>query len=254
MEALLVAHLGTVDRIAASLCRRYGMAGDDADDFASWVKLKLMDNDYAVLRKFRGESRLSTYLAVVVAGLSREYHVARAGRWRPSAAARALGPLAVRLEKMVYHEGIPRQQAFETLRASGATAATDAELVRLLGQLPPRTRPRPVAVGSDPLETAVGAGSADERVREAEDDRLRESVEQALKREIERLPLEDRLILNARFWSELSVADTARALGLEQKPLYRRIDRLLAGLRKNLEDAGISTEQVRDLLSPPGAP
>jgi RNA polymerase sigma factor (sigma-70 family) len=254
MEALLVAHLGTVDRMAASICRRYGMSGDDADDFASWVKLKLVDNDYAVLRKFRGESQLSTYLAVVVASLFRGYHVASAGRWRPSAAARALGPVAVRLEKMVFHEGIPRQQAFEMLRSSGATADTDAELVRLLGRLPARTRPRLVPAGSDPLETVEGSGSADERVREAEEAREQANVQEALKRELDRLPREDRLILNARFWQGLSVADTARLLKLEQKPLYRRLDRLLAALRKDLEAAGISGDQIRDLLSPPEAP
>src|SRR5215211_7323506 len=103
-EAVFVRHLDWIQRTSAAVCRRHGLQRADAQDFTSWVTLRLVENDYAILRRFRGESALTTYLVVVVATLYREYRVKRWGRWRPSAAARRAGPVAVRLETLVHRE------------------------------------------------------------------------------------------------------------------------------------------------------
>src|SRR6266498_2338556 len=81
LEALFLSQLGWIERVVAAICRRHGLARDDAEDFASWTTLKLIENDYAVLRKFRGESAVTTYLAVVIAMLFRDYRTHRWGRW-----------------------------------------------------------------------------------------------------------------------------------------------------------------------------
>ena len=47
------------------------------------------------------------------------------------------------------------------------------------------------------------------------------------------------MILKLRFWEGLTIADISRALHLEQRPLYRRMDRLLAGLRTTLKSLGV---------------
>jgi RNA polymerase sigma factor (sigma-70 family) len=185
---------------------------------------------------------------VVLGMLFREYRVSRWGRWRPSAAARRLGPVAVRLETLVYRDGCTRAQAMEILCTSGEARMDDAELGRMFAQLPARTRARPVPAGDTELDALPGESGADERVAQDEAGRLRERLEAALEREIERLPPDDRQVLRLRFWHGLSVADTARALAIEQKPLYRRIERALGELRKGLETAGISRVQVRELL------
>src|SRR5919109_1132038 len=93
LEALFLRNLGWIERALASVCRRYGVSRDDAEDFASWAKLKLVEDDYAVLGKFRDESSITTYLTVVIAMLFRDYRVQRWGRWRPSADARRRGPV-----------------------------------------------------------------------------------------------------------------------------------------------------------------
>src|SRR5262249_26292549 len=100
-SALLLQHLPWIERAAGGLCRRHALDPDECDDFASYTKARLLDDDYAVLRKFRGESALTTYLTVVLSMFFRDYRVSRWGRWRPSAAARRRGPLAVRLETLV---------------------------------------------------------------------------------------------------------------------------------------------------------
>jgi hypothetical protein len=47
----------------------------------------------------------------------------------------------------------------------------------------------------------------------------------------------------------LSVADVARALGEDQKGLYRRRDALYKTLRQQLEGEGIRGQDARELLS-----
>lgn len=247
-EALFLENLEWVDRSVASLCRRFGVGGDDVDDVASWVKLRLIEDDYAALRKFRGDSSIRTYLVVVVAALFRDYRAGNWGRWRPSAAALRKGPLAVRLETLVYRDGCTLDQAARTLRASGATDLPDAKLAALLGELPVRGPLRPLPAGEGPLDTLPAAAAADERVAAEESDRQRRAVMTALERVMERLPAEDRLILRLQYWKGLSVADVARALTLPQKPLYRRIERILGQLRRDLPTEGVRPEQLRDFL------
>ena len=47
----------------------------------------------------------------------------------------------------------------------------------------------------------------------------------------------------------MGIADIARALNLKQKPLYRRLDRLLQRLRAALEAAGIDRLEACDIVN-----
>ena len=248
LEALLTDNLGWVDRVAASVCRRHGLDPDERDEFAGWARMRLVEDDYAVLRKFRGESAITTYLTVVVTMLFRDYRVSRWGRWRPSAAARRAGDVAVRLETLVHRDGYRVDQAGEMLRAAGHTDLPDRELVRLLATLPPRTAPRPVEVGEAPLEVLPSSAAADARVEEEDADRERSAAEVALRGALEGLPAEDRVIVRMRVWDGLSVADISRALNVPQKPLYRRLEKIFGRLREQMEGAGVTRDDVRRML------
>lgn len=247
-ERSFLQHLPVIDRAAAAIARRHGFTPDDTAEVTSWVRLRFIENDYAAIRKFRGESSLGTYLTVVVAMLVRDYRVQRWGRWRPSAAARRLGDVAVRLETLVRRNGQAVHEAAETLRTAGLTSQSDRELATLLQQLPDRDPLRPVNAGADPLLHVAEAASADtalaQRHREDERAAARKSLEEAL----QRLTLEDRVILRLRFWEDTSVADIARGLGLDQKKLYRRLERLLSDLRHSLTAAGLNPAQVQALF------
>jgi RNA polymerase sigma factor for flagellar operon FliA len=58
------------------------------------------------------------------------------------------------------------------------------------------------------------------------------------------LAAQDRLILKMRFQDNCQVADIARALQLEAKPLYRHIDKLLVTLRRTLEGEGLTSADL----------
>jgi hypothetical protein len=79
LEALYVENLPRIDMIVALLARRHGLSPDAADKFAIWAKARILENDFAVLAKFRGRSSLATYLAVVLTILCREYRVRHGG-------------------------------------------------------------------------------------------------------------------------------------------------------------------------------
>jgi RNA polymerase sigma-70 factor (ECF subfamily) len=49
----------------AAQCRSVRLISQDVEDLSAEVFLALVDNDLAVLRRFRGESSLATYLTVV---------------------------------------------------------------------------------------------------------------------------------------------------------------------------------------------
>lgn len=246
-EATMVAHLDWIERTTASLARRYGLSPDDAEDVDAWIKLRLMEDDYAVFRKFRGDSSIRTYLVVVVAGLFRDYRAQHWGRWRPSAASLRQGPLAVRLETLVYRDGCSLSQAGQVLRSTGETVLDDRELARLLADLPVRGPLRPVDAGEAPLHD-IPADPADAGIRAAEAERQREHLLAALERVLKTLPEEDRLILRLMYWKGLSVGDVARALHLPQKPLYRRIERSIKELRREMESEGIDSSMLREAL------
>jgi RNA polymerase sigma factor for flagellar operon FliA len=247
-EATFVQNLSLIDRVAMSVARRQGLSGEDAADLASWVKLKLVEDEYAVFQKFRGESSISTYLAVVIAMLARDYRVQRWGRWRPSAVARRHGTVAVRLETLVHRQGYRLQHAAELLRTAGETTLSDGELARLLSALPARQPLRPVEVGAEALGQVEARAGADAAVESEAAEIERQETEGALQRIIEGLSCEDRMIVRMRFWENLSVADIARGLNLDQRALYRRIERLLALLRARLTQQGVTQERLHDLL------
>lgn len=251
LEALFLENLAVIDRAAALAARRSGLADADAEreDFISWVRLKIIENDYAVLQKFRGESSVSTYLNVVIAMLARDYRVQHHGRWRPSALARRKGDLAIRLEMLIHRRGASLQEAVQTLRTSGATTLSPSAIGRLFSELPRRLPLRPARVPEVALSEVAAAAGADSAYVA---DSTREEYDRALavvETVMGRCPAEDRLILQLHFWDGLGVSEISRALSLEQKPLYRRLERLIRDLRKELETQGVDRETLRELLS-----
>ena len=239
-EEQFVASLPIIERIVSAIARRHLLSAGDAEEFGAWAKAKLIEGDYAVFRKFGGRSALSTYLVVVLRNLYRDYQNSLWGRWRPSAAAKRVGPLAVRLEQLLVRDGMPLREASYIVCAAHSEV-TEKELARLAASLP---RNHPVAEVS--LETAELSPSlaSPTSVDSSLDETPR--IEAVLHDVIEQLPAEDAVILRMRFWSNLSVADIARSLRLDQKSLYRRLERIAEHLRQALSARGIDRATVAE--------
>lgn len=250
-EAVFLVHLSWIEEVAAMVCRRNTVWGDDADDFISSARAKLMENDYAVIRKFRGDSEMKTYLARVVTLHFMERARERTGRWRPSAAAEAQGQLAKDLETLVYRDGCTLSEAGERLRTMGRTTLSDTELARLLGRLPVRRPMRPGEAGAEPLEQLPTRHLADAGLVEDEEEAARARVLSALKDAMDQMSPEDRMVVRMHLADGNTVAEAARTLRLDQKAqkaLYRRLPKLTLMLRERMERAGVTAALVRETL------
>lgn len=206
IEALLPA----VARIVGFIRRRNHLEHDEAEEFASFVKLKLVERGQSIVSGFRGRSSFETYLSVVVQRLFLDYRASRWGKWRPSSVARRLGPVAVRLEDLMHRQGR-----------------------RVMHDQP--------AVGEP------AAPATDDPVIAQEDHAAADRIEVALDKALATLPDQDRLIVRLHFFEGLTIASVAGVLRLRQKPLYRRIDGILESLRDRLESAGIDPKTIATL-------
>jgi RNA polymerase sigma factor for flagellar operon FliA len=247
-ETVLIEQLPAISRMVAAIARRHALDADVAADLEGWVRLKLVENDYAVLRRFRGESAITTYLTVVVAQLFRDYRAREWGRWRPSASAQRRGTVAVQLETLLYRDRCTVDQALEQLSAKGVSLRR-RELLDLLRELPTRQPLRPIEVDPENVAEPATDQSPETDLDVAAANAERGALWLLLSRTLSQLPAEDRIILQSRYWDGLSVADIARLLHLDQKPLYRRIERLHALLRSQLEDVGVTSENVASSIA-----
>jgi RNA polymerase sigma factor for flagellar operon FliA len=240
--SLFSEHRRLIEAVIRTVIRRRRMTRDEAEDFASVARLGLLEDGCAVIRNFRGESSLSTFLIRVVDRMLLDYRVENWGKWRPSARARRLGRLAMQLEKLTSRDGLTFDEAAETLRTNFQVARTDAELWAIYRQLPERT-PR-VLLADDALTTIPASiASFDEGPRADGAWMIG-----ALVRALSRLEPEDRMLLHQRFFGGIRTVRIARARGLDQKRLYARFSRILGKLRVCLEAEGVEPSAVREWI------
>jgi RNA polymerase sigma factor (sigma-70 family) len=121
------------------------------------------------------------------------------------------------------------------------------EIERIVEHLPPRVR-RAQQVPLDVALDAVEPVDADLLVVNDERRRLSAQVANILRRVLASLDDHDRLALQLRFETNMTVATIARILGVDQKPLYRRMESLLRRIRQELEDAGIKARDVDEII------
>lgn len=247
-EQIFVQNLGLIDRIVAFLCRRNHLDAAESDELASHVRFKLLEDGYAVLRKFEGRSSLSTYLTTVIQRLFYQYRVQMWGKWRPSAEAKRLGDKAITLERMLTRDDYTLEETISILTTGGEPLYTRAEIESLYLRLPVR-QPRPLLVTDNSIPEVAAATAADDGVMSQQRECTARAVALAVDGAMKSMDAEDRVILQMRFWRGAKVPDIAADLRLDQKKLYKRIDRLIGTLREALQRAGIDRADVGDLLT-----
>ena len=237
-EQIFLANLSTIDSLVQTVARQRRMTSADAEEFAAIARLRLIEDDYVIIRKFRGGSSLRTYLTVVIARLALDYCDACWGRWRPSAAARRLGPTAVILERMMVRDDLSFDEAWGTLPAGSLGSDRDA-LRAFAEQLRGKVKRRWVPL--DDLEDGHAGMAVPEVETLMREDRR---VAAALARSLRTLGPEDSRLLKLRFSNGMSIPSIARREGLDQASLYRRVAALLRRMRRELESSGIAAPAI----------
>lgn len=243
--------LPVIKEATAFVCRRHRCSADEAEEFGSFVHVKMLEKDCAVLRQYTGAASLRGYLGVVLRRLFIDFRRERWGVWRPSTEARRTGGPAIRLDTLIHRDRVPLEEAIEQLRANEGVALSVQQLREIADRLP-RRHPRRSAAGDTAPEPAVSAELAVERVALADVQARRAgALRAALREALSRCPDEDAVILRLHFVNGLTIARVAAMLGLEQKPLYRRVERLLRELKGQLERAGFAAGEVAELVGDP---
>jgi RNA polymerase sigma factor for flagellar operon FliA len=173
------------------------------------------------------------------------------GKWRPSAEARRQGEKAITVERLITREGYSLHETVQLLTTGSAACFTVAEIEAIYLRLPIRM-PRPVLVSqASPPDTAAAATDADDRLMSRDRQETGRTATRQLDAIMGDLAPEDQLLLQLRFWHGWKVPRIAKHLRIPPKKAYKRIDKLLAGLRKKLERAGMSRNVIADVLSHP---
>lgn len=247
VDDLYLAHRETIEKVIDLVCRRNRMGSTDAEEFAGTVRLKLIDSDYAILRKFQSRSSLRTFLVAVVQRLYLDYRNGMWGKWRPSAEARRMGGTAMLLERLIHRDGMSFDEAAQVLESNHQLRLAPGEVETIRRRLPPRV-PR-VFVSEEALDglPASDPGGESAMLRQ-EGEVAGRSVCEALESALRSLEPEDRLLVTLHFYEGLTIARIARMQQVEQKPLYQRLGKALARLRGSLLSQGFEQGQVAEVL------
>lgn len=244
---LLLQNLELIERIAEQACWRSRLRQEDKEDFVAGVKLKLIDNDYAVIRQYerRENATFRTFLTVVITHLVHDYRDHLWGKWRNSAEAIRLGPVAERLERLIYREGLTLDEACRILRDNEKVELSDAEIRDLRAKLPYRIPRESVDEKSaDSEQTKEPTPEQELLQRETEKTRRRTLI--ALDRALESLPPDDRLIF--QMTAKFKVSEIARFQKLDQKSLYRRLEKIRKTLKKEMRRQGVRRKDIQEIL------
>ena len=224
--------LGEVIR---GVVRRGRLLPPDAEDFSQSVQLRFLETAYEAFARFDGRSSLRTYLTTVVWRLLLDWRTAAYGKWRPSAAARRLGPQAVRLDRLLNRDGLTVDEAIQV--ASLAPEALADHVLRLMAERLPRRR-RHIRVPDDVLQLVAREFpdpiEARERAMKARQARI------ALGRAVNHLNPEERRLMALRYRQSLTVREIADLLDLDARRLYRTFDRLVGKLRRDMGAGGVT--------------
>ena len=243
-EELFLELLEPIEKAIRFATRKLHLFGVDADDFASQVYVRLIEGDYAILRRFESRrGNIRAYLTTVVMNIGRDFRISQWGKWRPSSMAKRLGPSAVRIEQF-FRDGYSQTEAYEKLQEAGAGLSRN-EFEKLVALLPARTGRQFVAL-EDHVDQLKNEKAAQPLLK-ADDMRLGE-IQSKLENVLKSLNEEDRQLLRMQFVDGQRVAEIARLLGKDQRALYPRMNKLLRTLRTRLEDAAVNWDVVERAL------
>lgn len=218
----------------------------DQGDFRSYAWMKLLESDSRKLAAFRGDCTFPVFIRIVLKRILLDYRNSRWGRWRASTEAKRAGADVVEAERRIVRDGYPAH-ALATRNHPGVAAL----VARLHDGVAPVNRWRVREEPLDPvLESAVAKEPNPEEQALANARKARSTtVSIALLDSLRQLTADDRRLLMLRYATGQPVSQIASTVGQDQKRLYRTYDRILNQLRGELERAGVSRGEAREVVA-----
>lgn len=245
-------HLREINEAIGIICRKHCLDRDAEDEFAQYVHLQLIEDDYRKIRSYKGSSSFKTYLYTVI---GRIFIDQVRSKWHPSTEAERMGPVAVELEKLVFRHNYSVHEACNILSSNPQTTIDEQAARAVLDRLKVR---RPTPSRADDSEDQLPripdpTPHPEKRLEQRQQSGRKREILSQMATALATLSDEDKLLIKLIFVSGHKIAEVARMLGRDERMLYRRTQTLLRDLRQAMLAAGIGEADAREALESPGA-
>lgn len=236
---------------------------NEALELSNSVLDTLQKDNYRVLKEFKGNSRLTTYITAIISRQAVDSIRKKLGRDREKDRAKELGETGTLIYQRILKDGYPIPDVFHELHENHGFTGTLEELEEMVRKIKGKN-PGPHLPGvSQPLngssvvkngtalnedEYVVPDTKSDPQVILMESQRKRK-MHEIIRTIITDLNGEERLLLRMRFPTDedekpKSVEQVSKVLGITQKAVYKRIDRLLKKCKNTLDREGVSVNEL----------
>lgn len=259
--------------------RRSGLAENpvnienEALELSNRVLDVLQEDDYKVLRSFKGDAKLSTYITAIVARKAVDMVRKKLGRNRQKERAAAYGEVGLLVLERMIMKGESAERLLPEVKTLPNAPQSPGELERIALEIGSGSNipnsPAPTGSNENPavkegFTVKTGENADGEPRREVvvpdprqgprdlahQQERSRD-MRAAVTHVLSQLSGEERIILRMRFPTgdrpPQKAKHIAGVLGISEKAVYKRIDRLLKKCRQILEQKGVD---VNELLKP----
>jgi RNA polymerase sigma factor (sigma-70 family) len=243
---------------------------NEALELSNQVLDTLKRDNYKVLREFKGNARLTTYITAIISRQAVDLIRKKRGRDREKERAKKFGDVGFVLYQQVIKDGYPLLDVFEELQANHGFSGSMDELETIVQKIKGKGKQKNPRVSllngsnSSTNGSAVKNGTtigiyenefvipdtqSDPEKIVMEDQRKRK-MQEVIQDIIAQLNGEERILLRMRFPSgedetPRTVAQVSNILGITQKAVYKRMTRLLKKCKELLDREGVT---INDLL------
>jgi len=240
-----------IDQAIKCICRRHNLPVEEAEEFAAETRYKLVENDYKIVREFKGKSSIKTYLFTVINRLFIDKKRASQGRWRASEKAKQLGNVAIKLDELLHKDNYSLEEAYRMLQINYNVTLSEEELDRIFHKINKERTPRIKEECEDEIVSAIPDPGMrpDEEVEKKKLEKATEKLSVLVDEISGTLDENDRLALKMKFQDDHSISAISRCLGISRSNIEKRLKGILHEFKKRiLASEGINQNDVAEII------
>jgi RNA polymerase sigma factor (sigma-70 family) len=243
--AQILASGDILEKIEA-VCKRHFSAENDQNECYVFVLDSLKADDFRRLRAYKGKSKLSTYLYILINSLVIDFRRKRYGRRRIPSAVLKLGKWAETVYRLVCWQRFSVDDAYEFLRIDGLYEGSYDQFMQAIVPIrnaPCRENPTFKSIDDlvgDPIQKMEDAGTNPlESLIQKLDRNRRINALKVIRETTQKLPEKDQLLVRLVFGSQQPVQAAAKIIELSTSAARKRLKSVLIKFRERLLAAGI---------------
>jgi RNA polymerase sigma factor (sigma-70 family) len=232
---------------------------NEALELSNQVLDTLQRDNYRVLRQFKGEAKLSTYITTIIARQAVDMVRKKLGRNREKERAQKFGKTGMMIFERVILQGSTLAEIYPELKTRENISASLEELESLLKKIKGKKNSFAYSGENNPVVkngTTIneeGEYIIPDTANDPQELLIRQQSKQkraeVIRDIIAHLNGEERMILRMRFppgneEKQGKVERIAAVLGISEKAVYKRITRVLKKCRDRLNQSGVTIDEL----------